>query len=152
MTNDILKDGFDTRPIKMQPMWQVAFLAPDEDIDRIFDAVAEVAPLEYGATERNGYRICGGVEYYRPTSDAPTGADEPRQRPGINQMRFFIPRDADLLTKVIEAIYEFHSYYEPPITVTSILRSETKGLDDSKNPHRWWNKKGDWKEIADKQK
>ena len=46
---------------------------------------------------------------------------------------------------VIEAIYEVHSYYEPVITVTDVLRSLCKGLDDSINPHRWWNKDGDWK-------
>ncbi len=101
--------------------------------------MAEVAPLTYGATDRNGYRLQGGVEYYRPTEDAPTGADDPRQRPGVDQMRVFIPRDPDLLTKVIEAIYDSHSYYEPPITVLEVLRSQTKGLDDSKNPNRWWN-------------
>ena len=145
MTTDILKTGFDTRPIQMLPMWQVAFLAPDEDVDRVFDAVAEITPLEYGKTERNGYRLPAGIEYYRPLDEAPTGADEPRQRPNVNQMRFFIPRDTDILSRVIEAIYETHSYYEPPITVTEILRSQTKGLDDSSNPNRWWNKDGDWK-------
>lgn len=145
MTLDILRDGFDTKPIEMLPMWQVAFLAPDEDVDRIFDAVAEIAPLDYGKTDRNGYRLPGGIEYYRPTEEAITGADDPRQRPGVNQMRFFIRRDPDLLARVIEAIYEVHSYYEPPITVSEILRSLTKGLDDSRNPHRFWNKGGDWK-------
>ncbi len=129
----------------MRPMWQVAFLAPREDIDRIFDAVAEVAPLDYGATTRNGYRMTGGVEYYQPSEDAPTGADGPRQRPDVDQMRLFISRDNKMLTSVIEAIYVVHSYYEPPITVTDVLRSQTKELDDSQNPHRWWNKDGDWK-------
>ena len=128
MTTNILETGFDTRPIQLLPMWQVAFLAPDEDVDRIFDAVAEITPLEYGKTDRNGYRLPCGIEYYRPKDDAPTGADDPRQRPGVNQMRFFIPRHTDLLNEVVEAIYEVHSYYEPPITVTEILRSQTKGL------------------------
>lgn len=77
---DIIRKGFDTRPIDMQPMWQIMFQAPDEDIDRIF-----------------------------------------------------------------EAIYAVHSYYEPVITVTEVLRSQCKGLDDNDNPHRWWNKGGDWK-------
>ena len=49
------------------------------------------------------------------------------------------------LNNVIEAIYEVHSYYEPVITVTEVLRSQCKGLDDKDNPHRWWNKEGDWK-------
>lgn len=140
-----MSEGFETQPISMLPMWQVAFLAPQEDVDRIFDAVAEVAPLDYGATDRNGYRLTGGVEYYRPTEAAPTGADDPRQRPGVDQMRMFIPRDMAVLGRMIEAIYEVHSYYEPPITVTEVLRSQTRGLDDSQNPHRWWNRGGDWK-------
>ena len=141
----LLQTGLQTRPIDLLPMWQVAFLAPEEDVDRIFDAVAKVAPLTYGATDRNGYCLRGGVEYYRPTEDAPTGADDPRQRPGVDQMRIFIPRDASLLTAVVEAIYQTHSYYEPPITVLEVLRSQTNGLDDSDNPNRWWNKDGDWK-------
>ena len=149
MKTEILRTGLDTRPIELLPMWQVAFVAPDEDVDRIFNSVADITPLEYGKTTRNGYRMPGGVEYYRPGDEAPTGTDDARQRPGVNQMRVFIPRDSDLLSSVIEAIYEVHSYYEPPITVSEILRSQTKGLDDSNNPHRWWNKDGDWKEKVE---
>ena len=144
MTN-IIQTGFDTRPMAMQPMWQVVFLAPEEDVDRIFDAVAEIAPLVHGGTDRNGYRMPGGVEYYRPGEETPTGADEPRQRPGVDEMRLTIPRDTELLKSVIEMIYEISSYYEQPIIVTEVLRSQAKGLDDSKNPNRWWNKEGDWK-------
>jgi len=148
MATEIMKSGFDTPPIELLAMWQVVFLAPDEDINRIFDAVSEITPLDYGKTDRNGYRLPGGIEYYRPTDEAPTGSDGPRERPSVNQMRFYIPRDCEVLKKVIVAIYEVHSYYEPPITVSEILRSQTKGLDDSKNPHRWWNKDGDWMEQA----
>ena len=144
---NILKSGFDTRPIEMQPMWLVMFQAPEEDVDRIFEAVVEVAPLRQGNTDRNGYRAPSGVEYYRPREGTPTGAEEDaRRRPDVDEMRFFIPRDPDLLNAVIEAIYSVHSYYEPVITVTEVLRSQCKGLDDSDNPHRWRNKSGDWKQ------
>ncbi len=143
---NILREGFDTRPIEMQPMWLLMFQAPDEDVDRIFDAIAEVAPLKQGNTDRNGYRAPGGIEYYRPRAGTPTGAEEDtRHRPGVDEMRFFIPRDNDMLNAVIEAVYEVHSYYEPVITVTEVLRSQCKGLDDKDNPSRWWNKEGDWK-------
>ncbi|WP_371228273.1 hypothetical protein [Roseovarius sp. 2305UL8-3] len=146
MGESILATGFDTRPIEMQPMWQIAFQAPVEDVDRIFDAVTGVTPLVQGKTDRNGYRAPGGHEYYRPREGTPTGAeDHTRKRPGVDEMRFFIPRDEATLRGIIEAIYEVHSYYEPVITVTDVLRSLCKGLDDSKNPHRWWNKDGDWK-------
>ena len=144
---NILQSGFDTRPIEMQPMWLVMFQAPEEDVDRIFEAVVEVAPLRQGNTDRNGYRAPSGVEYYRPREGTPTGAEEDaRRRPDVDEMRFFIPRDPDLLNAFIEAIYSVHSYYEPVITVTEVLRSQCKGLDDSDNPHRWWNKSGDWKQ------
>ena len=146
MKNDILRNGFDTRPIEMLPMWAVMFQAPDEDINRIFDAVAAVAPLLQGNTDHNGYRAPGGFEYYRPREGTPTGAeDEVRKRPNVDEMRFFIPRDPSLLNDVIEAIYAVHSYYEPVIAVTEVLRSQCKGLDDRSNPHRWWNQGGDWK-------
>lgn len=143
---NIIHSGFDTRPIEMQPMWLVMFQAPDEDVDRIFEAVVEVAPLVQGKTDRNGYRAPAGTEYYRPREGTLTGAEEDtRHRPGVDEMRFFIPRHREMLNNVIEAIYAVHSYYEPVITVTEVLRSECKGLDDSNNPHRWWNKEGDWK-------
>ena len=143
---NIIASGFDTRPIRMETVWQVAFQAPTEDIDRVFEAVAAVAGLEHGRTDRNGYRAASGYEYYRPLEGTPTGAEtETRKRPDVEEMRFFIPRDEALLNNVIEAIYEVHSYYEPVITVVEALRSCCKGLDDSDNPHRWWNKDGDWK-------
>lgn len=146
MASDILRAGFDTRPIEMQPIWLVMFQAPEEDVERIFEAVTAVAPLVQGKTDRNGYRAPGGLEYYRPREGTPTGAEEEtRVRPGVDEMRFFIPRDEALLRAVIEAVYEVHSYYEPVITVTEVLRSQCKGLDDKDNPHRWWNKGDDWK-------
>lgn len=141
-----MQSGFDTRPIAMQPMWEVMFQAPVEDVDRIFDAVTRLAPLVQGKTDCNAFRTAPGQEYYRPREGTPTGAEEEtRHRPGVDQLRFFLPRDRDLLGAVIEAIYEVHSYYEPVITVQDVLRAECKGLDDSDNPHRWWNKGGDWK-------
>ena len=144
--NNIIQSGFDTRPINLQPMWLIMFQAPQEDVDRIFEAVTEVAPLAQGNTDRNGYRAPGGLEYYRPREGTPTGAeDDTRKRRDVDEMRFCIPRDVRLLNAVVEAVYEVHSYYEPVITVTDVLRSECKGLDDKSNPHRWWNKEGDWK-------
>jgi len=142
----IMQSVFDTPPIGMQPMWLIMFQAPAEDIDRVFEAITEITPLDQGKTDRNGYRAPSGIEYYRPRAGTPTGAeDETRHRPDVDEMRFYLPRDPDLLSAVIRAIYDVHSYYEPVITVSEVLRSLCKGLDDSKNPHRWWNKAGDWK-------
>ena len=142
----IFERGFEIPAIRMLPYWRVRFMAPEEEVDFVFDEIIKVAPLVYGKTDRNAIRTAPCYEYYRPMEGTPTGAeDETRKRPGIVEMWITIPPDQTQLEKIIEVIYQYHSYYEPPISVEPILRSETRGLDDSQNPHRWWNKKGDWK-------
>jgi len=106
----------------------------------------DVVPLPHGKTDKNAYRAASGMEYYRPLEGTPTGAeDEVRKRPDVDLLSVVIPRDQVMASKVVEAIYEVHCYYEPVIYIQEILRSRCKGLDDSDNPHRWWNKSGDWK-------
>ena len=143
---EIFQRGFDTLAIRMLPYWRVRFLAPEDEVDALFDRIIEVAPLVYGKTDRNAIRAAPCYEYYRPMEGTPTGAEtETRKRPGIVEMSISIPPDQLQLEQIIEVIYQYHSYYEPPISVEPILRSQTRGLDDSDNPHRWWNKEGDWK-------
>ena len=145
-TSDIFETGFSTRCINLLPYWRIRFNAPVEEVDILFDQIIKVAPLQYGKTDRNAFLAAAGVEYYRPMEGTPTGAEEDtRKRPGVVEMYLCIPRDEELLTKIIDILYENHSYYEPPISVDPMLRSATVGLDDSNNPNRWWNNKGDWK-------
>ncbi len=142
-----MQQSFVTRAITLQPLWLISFQAPGEDIDRIFSEILTIVPLVHGKTDHTGYRAVAGVEYYRPREGTPTGAEQDtRHRPDVDEMRFFIERTEDVLDKVIEAIYRVHSYYEPVITVQEVLRSNCNGLDDKNNPHRWWNKDGDWKQ------
>lgn len=143
----ILQTGIDTRPMKLEPLWLVTFQAPSEDVQRIYDEIIKHVALRHGKTDKNAYCAAEGVEFYRPLEGTPTGAEnDVRKRPGVQEVRFFLPRVAAELEKVIEAIYQVHSYYEPVITVQEILRSASKGLDDNDNPNRWWNNTGDWKQ------
>ena len=145
--NDLLDIGFETASLKLKPHWKITFAAPTEDIDRIFDHIKQSVRLVHGKTDQNAYLHSAGHEYYRPLEGTPTGGeDNTRKRPGVNQMHVVIPQDKEQLDKVIEAIFAVHSYYEPPIYIESLLRSQTKGVDDSDNPHRWWNTSGDWKQ------
>jgi hypothetical protein len=142
----LFNHGFEIPAIRMLPYWRIRFSAPAAEIDALFDAIVKVAPLVYGKTDRNAIRAAPGHEYYRPMEGTPTGAeDDTRKRPGIVEMLMMIPPDQAQLEQIIEVIYQNHSYYEPPISVEPILRSETRGLDDSQNPQRWWNRDGDWK-------
>jgi len=143
----LIDNGFEIPAIRMQPYWRIRFLAPVGEIDALFDEIIKVAPLVYGKTDRNAICTAPAHEYYRPLEGTPTGSEsETRKRSGIVEMSMLIPPDQAQLEAIIEVIYENHSYYEPPITVEAVLRSETRGLDDSTNPNRWWNKDGDWKQ------
>ena len=144
--HSIFDTGFEIPAISMKPYWRIRFLAPEAEVDALYDEIIKVAPLVYGKTDRNAIRGASCHEYYRPLQGTPTGAeDDTRKRPGIVEMSIMIPPEQAQLESIIEVIYQHHSYYEPPISVEPILRSQTRGLDDSGNSNRWWNRDGDWK-------
>jgi len=141
--------GFETVSVRMEAMLQVSVQAPAEDVERIMAAVAALNPLIMGAYDNNAFQSAGGIERYRPLEGAAAGAEpDVRKRPGVVQVAFHLPQDPGLLEKVIEAIFQVHSYQEPLITVQDVLISRSKRLDDKDNPHRWWNTTGDWKKAT----
>ena len=142
-------NAFETLSLKMEPCFRVAFQAPEEDVDRIMEAVCHIDPLRQGAYDSSAFQSGPGIERYRPRSGAMAGLEDAlRKRPGVVEISFHLPHDQDLLARVVEAIYQVHVYQEPTISVALGLLSQTKGLDDKDNPHRWWNKAGDWKKQS----
>jgi hypothetical protein len=141
--------AFETLSLRMESQLLLRFQAPPEDVDRIMAAVTALTPLAMGKYDGNAYQSAAGVERYRALEGAAAGAEtELRKRPGVVEVSFQLPKDSDLLARIVEAIFQVHSYQEPMIAVEEILVSRSKGLDDSKNPHRWWNTAGDWKKAA----
>ena len=138
--------NFETKSVRMEPMVLLTLQAPVADVDRIMEAVVKVVPLTMGKYDSNAYQTGGGIERYRPLEGAAAGAEtELRKRPGTVEVIFELPDDQTVIGQVIELIFQTHSYQEPVIRLQNILASRTKGLDDSKNPNRWWNTTGDWK-------
>lgn len=141
--------GFETHSVHMEAVFLVTVLAPSEDVDRIMARVAEIVPLTMGNYDNNAYESAPGIERYRPLEGAAAGAElAVRKRPGVVTISFQLAREQAVLAEVIEAIFQIHSYQEPLITVQEVWSSRSKGLDDSKNPHRWWNTTGDWKKSS----
>ncbi len=142
-------DGFETKSVRMERMYLITVQAPLDDVERIMGEVTRIAPLRMGKYDSNAFQSGAGVERYRPREGAVAGAEaDVRKRPGVVEVSFELPADQSILEQVAEAIFQIHSYQEPVIRVESILTSRTKGLDDSANPHRWWNTTGDWKQSA----
>jgi hypothetical protein len=138
--------AFETASIRMERLFSVCVLAPAEDVERIMEHVCRIAPLTQGAYDSNAWQSAPGTERYRPLEGAAAGAEtEVRKRPGVVEVSFELPYDQGILERVVEAIYQVHSYQEQTIKVQEILVSRTKGLDDKANPYRWWNTTGDWR-------
>jgi hypothetical protein len=138
--------AFETPSVRMESMLMLRFQAPPEDVERIMAAVGALTPLAIGKYDSNAYQSAGGTERYRPLEGAAAGPETGiRQRPGVVEVSFRLPKDLPLLERIVEAIFQVHSYQEPFIAVEEVLVSRSKGLDDSRNPHRWWNTTGDWK-------
>src|SRR5436190_24258559 len=141
--------GFATSSLRMEPYLLVSVQAPEEDVERIVAEVTRLAPLAIGRHDRNLFRSAAGTEYYRPLEGAAAGAErEVRRRPGVVELSFQLADEQDLLARIVEAIFQTHSYQEPLIVVREVLASRSKGLDDKGNPNRWWNTTGDWKVKA----
>lgn len=136
---------FETASLVMQRMLRLTVQCPTEDVPRLA-AVAKVAPLAMGKYDNNSYQSAAGIERYRPLDGAAVGAEtDVRERQGVVEVGFELPDDEALIARVVEAVFQAHSYQEPVIRLEAILTSRSKGLDDSANPHRWWNTNGDWK-------
>lgn len=138
--------AFETHAVRMEKFLLVSVQAPAEDMDRLAAAIAEIDPLILGKYDNNNYETSPGFERYRPLEGAVAGAEEDvRRRPGVCSLSFQLPDDQSLLSRMVEQIFQVHSYQEPVIIVQAMLASRSKGLDDRNNPHRWWNTTGDWK-------
>jgi hypothetical protein len=138
--------GFETSSVRIERLLLVTVQMPAEDVDRIMEHVVKAAPLAMGKYDSNAYQSAAGIERYRPLEGAAAGAeDEVRKRPGVVEVSFELVEDQALLERVVELIFQVHSYQEPVIRVENILSSRSKGLDDKNNPNRWWNTAGDWK-------
>jgi hypothetical protein len=137
---------FVTPSVRMEKMILLTFQAPPEDVDRIMAGVVAITPLTMGKYDSNAFQSAAGMERYRPLAGAAAGAEtELRRRPNVVEVAFELADDPVLLERVVEAVFQAHSYQEPVIRLQTILTSRSKGLDDSQNPNRWWNTTGDWK-------
>ena len=139
---------FETASVVMTALFTVTVLCPLHDVPRIMDAVRRVAPLVQGPYDGNAFVSAPGIERYRPLEGAAAGAEpDVRERPGTVLVDFELPRERSLLERVVETVFQVHSYQEPVIKVRDGWVSRSKGLDDADNPNRWWNSTGDWKKA-----
>ncbi|TIT80613.1 MAG: hypothetical protein E5W56_10185, partial [Mesorhizobium sp.] len=139
----MIDSGFETRSLRMELLLLVSFQAPAADVERIMEAVVAITPLRMGRYDGNAYQSAQGIERHRTLEGAAAGAEiELRRRPGTVEVSFELPDDQALAARVVEAIFQAHSYEEPVIRIQPLLTSRSKGTDDRTNPNRWRNTTG----------
>ena len=111
---------------------------PPEDVPRILSVITSVAPLKYGKYEQVAFRSNTGILQFKSLEGSIQGETGLEQLPS-DEISFTLPRDDQVITAVIEAIYESHPYEEPVILIQPVMSTRFKYETAQDNPNKWWH-------------
>lgn len=130
---------------RFEPVWTLEIQTLPEDTDRILDAVMEVYPLGYGRYQRNASISAVGRETAQPEPGSTTTTHVEGFQAGATEtypmveLKISVPRDLEVLEKVMDAVIWAHHYEEPVIFLREDWASRAAYDPRSDNPNRWWN-------------
>ena len=106
--------------MNLEKVYHVAVYAPPTQVDAILNGITAVTPLRYSNYEKVVWFSEPGTEQFQPATSANPAVGTPgkiSRLPSV-KIEFAIPRDLDLLKKVITVgIYPHHPWEEPVIIV-----------------------------------
>jgi hypothetical protein len=108
----------------LQQVYRISTYVPPDAVDRVVAAVCAIAPLRYGKYDRSAWWISGGTEQYQPIpgSHPRHGEIGEISRVATTRLEFCLPRDLELLRRVIDAgLRPSHPWEEPAIFVEEIV-------------------------------
>ena len=130
---------------RFEPVWTLEIQTLPEDTDRILDAVMEVYPLGYGRYQRNASISAVGRETAQPEPGSTTTTHVEGFKAGATEtypmveLKISVPRDLEVLERVMDAVIWAHHYEEPVIFLREDSASRAAYDPRSDNPNRWWN-------------
>jgi hypothetical protein len=128
------------RKVSLYPVWHVAVELTERDCANVRAAVVQAAGLRYGDYDGVCFGTASGTQYFRPLSGSQGGEHAETIELPVRILTFSIPRDEELLAKVLEAVADVHSYEEPVIYVSEALATRANTEAGKDNPNRWWNR------------
>ena len=137
--------GYKAKSGRFEPVWTLEIQTLPEDTDRILDAIMEVYPLSYGRYQRNASISAVGRETAQPEPGSTTTTHVDGFQAGSTEtfpmveIKVSVPRDPDVLARVMDAVIGVHHYEEPVIFLREDWASRAAYDPNSDNPHRWWN-------------
>jgi hypothetical protein len=111
-----------------RPAYRITTFVPPEHVEIVLEAVERQAPLVFGPYDRSAWWVTG-TEQFRPLPDAtPTvgRAGETERVPTV-RLEFAIPRDSDLLRRVVDdGVLASHPWQEPAVFIDECLTTATR--------------------------
>jgi hypothetical protein len=105
--------------MRLQPVYRITVYVPPETLETVLIAAEEAAPMRLGRYEGVAHWSAEGTERFRPMAGAaPTvGTPGVESRVPTALLEIAIPRDDDLLERVLQAVVAAHPWEEPAIFV-----------------------------------
>jgi hypothetical protein len=111
-----------------RPAYRITTFVPPDHLDAVLEAVESQTPLVFGPYDRSAW-WAAGTEQFRPLLDAsPTvGKAGQTERVPTVRLEFAIPRDADLLERVVnDGLLPSHPWQEPAVFIDECLTTATR--------------------------
>lgn len=137
MKNSFLK----TRSLRVEAGYRLLVQVPEDHVGDLLEAVKAIDSLAYGHYDRVSFRSGVGVQSFRPCPGAHGGAFEEIFDVPCLELTFLISKDTDVLSEVLEALYQAHPYEEPVMVIEKVLSTRFRYDEDTKsNPRKYWNR------------
>jgi hypothetical protein len=115
--------------LKLKPEYRITVFVPPTDLERLLEHIVMITPLAYGLYDNVAWWSHPGTEQFRPLpgSHPARGFHHSIERGSAVKLEFSIPRDEELLDRVInEGIVPAHPWEEPVICVAETLSTRMK--------------------------
>jgi len=133
-------DSLETRSAIVCREFKIQTYLPEEDVAKTLKAVTEIVPLKIGSYENVAFHSPPGVQKFRPVKGSHLGDSSEIFDFSVVELTFSIPRDEEVLKKVIDRIFEVHIAEEPVIYIEEIWSTRAKSYSEKSNPNRFWNR------------
>ena len=95
---------------------------PPDDVSKVLEAIINITPLMYGNYEQVAFRSNTGIQQFRGLPGSKTGETE-LIHIRCDEILFTVPNHDEVITAVIDAIFESHPHEEPVILIQDVLRT-----------------------------
>ena len=123
----------------LHPAYRVSVYVPPDRLEAVLEAALRQAPLQFGPYEHVAHWTGPGIEQFRPLSQAApaVGAVGEVSRIETVLLEFAIPRDDDLLDRVVGEVVQTHPWEEPVVFVdeTFVTASHLDQAAGEPEPH-----------------